>query len=60
MTSKLTESAIEDLAIERLEALGYGYVHGSLIAPDGDAPERSRWDQVIKACFRGPFMARPP
>ena len=45
--SKLTESAIEDLAIERLEALGYAYVHGSVIAPDGDAPERSRWDQVI-------------
>lgn len=45
--TKLTESAIEDLAIERLEALGYAYVHGSVIAPDGEAPERERWDEVI-------------
>jgi len=32
----ITEDAIEQLAIELLEAQGYRYVHGSVIAPDGD------------------------
>ncbi len=47
MMKRLTESAIEELAIERLEALGYHYVHGSVIAPDGEGAERSRWDEVL-------------
>ena len=29
--TKLTEYTIEELAIERLKALGYGYVQGSAI-----------------------------
>ena len=48
MTSaKLTESAIETLAIERLQALGYQYLHGGVIAFDGDAPERTSYSDVI-------------
>lgn len=48
MTSaKLTESAIETLAIERLQALGYQYLHGGVIAVDGEAPERSSYSDVI-------------
>jgi len=47
MTSKITESAIEKLAIERLESLGYRYLHGSVIAHDGDAPERTGYGDVI-------------
>ncbi len=47
MTAKLTESAIEALAIERLEALGFKYLHGSVIAFDGAAPERSSYSDVI-------------
>jgi len=48
MTSaKLTESAIETLAIERLQALGYQYLHGGVIAVDGDAPERSSYSDVF-------------
>lgn len=45
--SRLTESAIEDFAIQLLEQLGYRYVYGPDLAPDADHPERSRYDEVI-------------
>lgn len=45
--TKLTENAIELLAIEKLEALGYSYVYAPDIAPDGDHPERSRYDETL-------------
>ncbi|WP_047550085.1 type I restriction endonuclease subunit R [Methylotenera sp. G11] len=44
---KLTESAIETLAIERLQALGYGYVYAPDIAPDAANPERENFTDVI-------------
>ncbi|MBE0434235.1 MAG: type I restriction endonuclease subunit R [Methylomicrobium sp.] len=44
---KLTESAIEDFAIKLFEQLGYSSVYAPDIAPDGDSPERSRYDEVI-------------
>lgn len=47
MTGKLTESAIEDFAIKLFERLGYSYVYAPDIAPDGDNPERSHYDEVI-------------
>lgn len=46
MTS-LTESAIEELAIELLKQQGFAYLHGSIIAFDGDSPERSSYADVI-------------
>jgi len=53
MTSKITESAIEKLAIERLESLGYRYLHGGVIAHDGDAPERTGYgDVILEGCLR--------
>jgi type I restriction enzyme R subunit len=39
---KLNEDAIETLVIERLQALGYEYIHGAVITPDkvnGEARE---------------------
>ena len=40
MTSnKITESAIEELAIELLEKQGYLYIYAPEIAPDGENPE---------------------
>jgi len=45
--SKLTESAIETFAIEQLELLGYSYVHAPDIAPDGEHPERTSYDDVL-------------
>lgn len=45
--SKITENHIELLAIERLEALGYKYLYGPDIAPDGDSPERESYEQSL-------------
>jgi type I restriction enzyme, R subunit len=45
--TKITENAIEQLAIERLEALGYSYIYAPDIAPDSPAPERDSFEQVL-------------
>lgn len=45
--SKLTESAIEDLVIKLFEQLGYSTIHAPDTAPDGDHPERTRYDEVL-------------
>ncbi len=45
--TRITENAIEHLAIERLESLGYHYLHGQDIAPDSDTPERESFEQVL-------------
>ncbi len=45
--SKLNESAIEALAVELFEQLGYSAIYAPDIAPDGDHPERSRYDEVL-------------
>ncbi|MEY3121372.1 MAG: hypothetical protein RI993_197 [Pseudomonadota bacterium] len=45
--TKLTESAIEELAIKLFEQLGYSHIHAPNIAPDGDHPERTRYDEVL-------------
>jgi len=47
MTPKLTESAIENFAINLLEKQGYQYIYGPNIAPDGDTPERSSFEDII-------------
>lgn len=44
---KITENDIELWAIEELENLGWKYVHGSVIAPDGEQPERNTFSDVI-------------
>jgi len=44
---KLTETAIETLAIERLQALGFDYVYGPDIAPDSTTPERESFSEVL-------------
>src|SRR5688572_8773878 len=45
--SYLTESAIEAFAIKLLERQGWRYLHGPVIAPDGDAPERASYSDVL-------------
>lgn len=47
MSSKLTESAIEEFAIKLFKKLGYQYIYGSVIAFDGEAPERSSYSDII-------------
>lgn len=46
---KITESEIEEFAIELLEKQAYTYVYGYSIAPDSDSPERSSFEEVILA-----------
>ncbi len=43
----ITEDKIEYFAIEQLQSLGWEYVHGSVISPDGEAPERESYEQII-------------
>jgi len=45
--TRLTESAIEELAIQLFEQLGYSTIYAPDIAPNGDNPERRRYDEVV-------------
>ncbi|MEL6538918.1 MAG: type I restriction endonuclease, partial [Bacteroidota bacterium] len=45
--SRLTESDIEDLALELLEGLDYDYQPGPELAHDGERPERSSYQEVL-------------
>jgi type I restriction enzyme R subunit len=45
--SKITESAIEEFAIELLEKHGYQYIYGPDIAPDSETPERTSFEDVL-------------
>ncbi|MBF0412100.1 MAG: type I restriction endonuclease subunit R [Desulfamplus sp.] len=45
--TRLTESAIEEFAIQLFEQLGYQYIYAPDIAPDGDRAERTRYDEVV-------------
>ena len=45
--TKLTESQIEEFAIGLFRRLGYGYIYGPDIAPDGVRPERSSFEEVV-------------
>lgn len=45
--TKITENDIELWAIEELENLGWKYMHGGVIAPEGEAPERNAFSDVI-------------
>jgi len=46
-TNKITESEIEQFAIELLEKKGYHYIYGPDIAPDGDRLERESFGDVL-------------
>jgi type I restriction enzyme R subunit len=46
-TNKITESEIEQFAIELLEKQGYRYIYAPDIAPDSDTPKRSSFEDVI-------------
>jgi type I restriction enzyme R subunit len=45
--TRITENHIELLAIQGLELLGYKYLYGPEIAPDGSSPERDSFEQVL-------------
>ncbi len=43
----ITEDKIEYFAIEQLNSLGWEYLHGSVISPDGEKLERDSYEQII-------------
>ena len=45
--SRITESTIEEFAIELLEHQGYQYIYGPNIAPDSITPERQSFEDVL-------------
>ncbi len=45
--NKISESAIENLTIECLQALGFDYVYAPEIAPDSSNPERQNFAEVL-------------
>ena len=45
--TKLTESTIENWAIELLQAQGYTYLYGPDMAPESATAERTRYDEVV-------------
>jgi len=52
--SLINEQQLEDLAIGWFQDVGWTYLHGTIIAPDGEHPERQNWKDVI---LRGRFLA---
>ena len=47
MNEKITENAIEELAIQLMESQGFEYIYAPDIAPDSDTPERSSFEDVL-------------
>ena len=47
VSKHLDEAQIEAVTVNYFRGLGYGYAHGPSIAPDGDAPERANYGQVV-------------
>ena len=45
--SHVTESLVEEAALEWLAGLGYAVLYGPDISPDGSMPERGSYDQVL-------------
>lgn len=43
----LNEDTLETTLLAWFAGLGYAYTHGPSIAPDGDAPERADYGQVV-------------
>lgn len=53
--SRISESAIEELATELLEKSGYQYVYATDIAPNSNTPERNRFEDVLLSeCLQSP------
>lgn len=55
---KLSESEIETLAIERLQALGYSYIYAPDIAPDSISPERASFADILLLSHLHKVVAR--
>jgi type I restriction enzyme R subunit len=52
MRNSISENEIEEIALGYLQSMGYGYVLGTDISPDGDHPERTYNDVVLTTRLR--------
>ena len=43
----ITEDLVEQASIDTLKALGISYLHGQVLAPEGSAPERASFGDVV-------------
>lgn len=43
----LSENHIETFTLETLQSLGYHYIQGPVLSPDGDFPERQDYNEVV-------------
>ena len=47
MSGYIGEAQVEIVTVDYFRELGYEYIHGPVIAPDGEAPERQDYAQVV-------------
>lgn len=52
MRNSITENEIEEIAFGYLQSLGYNYLNGLVISPDGEHPERQYTDVVLATRLR--------
>ncbi|MFN7912449.1 MAG: type I restriction endonuclease subunit R [Bacteroidota bacterium] len=52
MRNSITENEIEAIALSYLQNLGYSYILGTTISPDGEHPERQYTDVVLATRLR--------
>lgn len=50
--NSISENEIEEIALGYLQSLGYSYLNGLVISPDGEHPERQYTDVVLTTRFR--------
>ena len=43
----ISEDDLEQMSLEWFQEIGYTFIHGPLLAPDGDTPERDDFRQVV-------------
>src|SRR5690348_13025638 len=43
----INEAQLENLAIGWFQDTGWTYIHGMVLAPGGERPERGKWQDVI-------------
>ena len=52
MRNSVTENEIEEIALSYLQNLGYSYILGTTLSPDGEHPERQYTDVVLATRLR--------
>ena len=51
MSGYIDEAQVEIVTVDYFRELGYEYIHGPVIAPDGDASGQVRWGHDLVHTF---------